>query len=161
MCRQRKPANPVIRITRLDVKKVCAFSATIISWFYHDFFPFFPWLYFAISRKNLLVQLSVIFVNILLCSYWIVSWHLLRSEIKKKACLQARFSLPHSSCQLELVAPPPRNPQTLTSKTARRLVYRFYLAIVATSLNYYLSTTQLQISTTADRMVGGNHKWGS
>ena len=120
-CRQREPANPVIRIRRLDVKRVCAYSATIISWFCHDFFPFFSWLYFAIFRKNLLVQLSVIFVKILLCSYWIVSWHLLRGEIKKIVGLRARFSPPHSSCQLELVAPPPKQPQTLTSKPARRI----------------------------------------
>ena len=45
------------------------------------------------------MQLSVIFVLIFLCSYWIVSWHLLRGEIKQKKIvgLRARFSPPHSS----------------------------------------------------------------
>ena len=81
--RQRKLANPLIRKGRLDVKRIFAYSATIISWirsFCHGFFPFWQRLYFAICRKNLLVQLSVIFVHILLCPYWIRPWHLLRGE---------------------------------------------------------------------------------
>ena len=127
-CGQREPAKPVIRIRRLDVKKICAYSAAIISWFCHGFFPFFPWLYFDILSKNLLVQLSVIFINILLCSYSIVSWQLLGGEIKQKKPCRLAFPRSILPCQLELVAPPSKQPQTLTSKPARRLVYRFYLA---------------------------------
>ena len=84
--RQREPSKPAIRIEQ--------FSNSILNvgnyrffWigrlglgFYCGFFPFFPWLYFAICRKNLLVQLSVTFVHILLCPYWIRPWHLLRGE---------------------------------------------------------------------------------
>ena len=85
--RKRELANPVIRIWWLNVEKIFAYSATIISWirsFCHGFFPFWQRLYFAICRKNLLVQLSVIFVHILLCPYWIRSWHLLKGEMKRK-----------------------------------------------------------------------------
>ena len=124
--RQRELANPVIRIWWLNVEKIFAYSATIISWirsFCRGFFPFWQRLYFAICRKNLLVQLSVIFVHILLCPYWTRSWHLLRSEIKgKKTGLQARFSPSLSSCRLALVAPPPKQFETRTSEPARRLV---------------------------------------
>ena len=55
-------------------------------------FSLLLWLYFYHSllilwkfSTNFLAQLSVIFVYILLCSYWIVSWHLLRGEIKKNS----------------------------------------------------------------------------
>ena len=96
--RQRKLANPEKRKGRLNVKKIFAYSATIISWirgFCHGFFTFLQILYFAIYRKDLLVQLSVISVHILLCPCWIRSWHLLRGEIKKKS-FPIPFFLPAS-----------------------------------------------------------------
>ena len=48
--------------------------------------------------------------------------------MKKKTLSACRlaFSPLHSSCQLALVAPPPNQPQTLTSKPVRRLVYRLF-----------------------------------
>ena len=55
------------------------------------------------------------------------TWNLLRDEFKKKknlAHLQARFSSSHSSRQLGLVAPPPKQLETRTSEPARRPVYR-------------------------------------
>ena len=86
--RQRKLANPAIRKGWLNDKKIFALirplSIAGFQVFVTDFFLFFPWLYFAICSKNLLVQLSVIFVDILLCPYWIRSWHLLRGEIKQE-----------------------------------------------------------------------------
>ena len=47
-----------------------AYLATIISWI-PGILTFLQRLYIAICRKNLLVQLSVIFAHILLCPYWI------------------------------------------------------------------------------------------
>ena len=95
--RQRELANPVIRIWWLKVEKIFVYSATIISWirsFCRGFFPFWQRLYFAICRKNLLVQLYVIFVHILLCPYWIRSWHLLRGEIKENWSAGSLFPIP-------------------------------------------------------------------
>ena len=124
--RQRKLANPVIRKGRLNVKyfhiRQLSLAGFVVS--VTVFFPLLQRLYFAICHKNLLVQLSVIFVHILLCPYWTRSWHLLRGEIKKKTGLQARFSQSLSSCQLALVAPPLKQLEARTSKPARRLVYR-------------------------------------
>ena len=85
--RQRKLANPLIRKGRLNVKKnICIFGNyhLLDSRFWSRFFPFLHRLYFAICRKNLLVQLSVIFVQVLLCPYWIRPWHLLRGENTNK-----------------------------------------------------------------------------
>ena len=137
--RQREPSKPAIRIEQ--------FSNSILNvgnyrffWigrlglgFYCGFFPFFPWLYFAICRKNLLVQLSVTFVHILLCPYWIVSWHLLMGEIKKKkAGLQARFSPSFSSFQLALVTPPTKQPETRTTVSLLADWFIVHLVIVVT-----------------------------
>ena len=112
--RQRKLANPEKRKGRLNVKKIFANSATIISWirgFCHGFCPFLQILCFAICRKDLLVQLSVISVHILLCPYWLRSWHLLRGEIKKKSwCAGSLFPIPFFL---------PASPGGSTAKTTR------------------------------------------
>ena len=130
--RQQKLANPLIRKGQ-TLKKLFAYSATIICWirgFCHVFLLFYKDYIFLSAAKILLVQLSVIFVHVLLCPYWIRPWHLLRGEKKtnkqtnKQTGLQARFSPSLSSCQQALVAPPPKQLETRTSEPARKLVYR-------------------------------------
>ena len=94
--RQRKLANPLIRKGQ-TLKKIFAYSATIICWirgFCHGFFLFYKDYIFLSAAKILLVQLSVIFVHILLCPYWRRSWHLLRSE-KETNKLVCRLAFPH------------------------------------------------------------------
>ena len=59
---------------RANVKKILAYSATIICWirgFCHGFFLFYKDYIFVSAAKILLGQLSVIFVHILLRQYWI------------------------------------------------------------------------------------------
>ena len=83
--RQRKLANPLIRKGQ-TLKKylhIPQLSFALFAVFVTVFFRFHR-LYFSICRKNLLVQLSVIFVHVLLCPYWIRPWHLLRGEKTNK-----------------------------------------------------------------------------
>ena len=47
----------------------------------------------------------------------------MKKKKKKEAGLQARFSPSHSSSQLVLVAPPPKQLETRPSEAAGRLVY--------------------------------------
>ena len=122
--RQRKLANPVIKKGQTLKKylNIRQLSKARFAVFVTVFFLFLQRLYFAICRKNPLVQFSVSFVHILLCPYWIGPWHLFRGE--KKTGLHVRFPPSLSSCLLALVAPPPKQLETPTSEPARRLVYR-------------------------------------
>ena len=86
--RQRELANPAIRKGRLNVKKkhlhIRPLSIAGFEVFVTAFSFFLQRFFFAIYGKNLLLQLSIIFVYILLCPYWIRPWHLLRVKLNKK-----------------------------------------------------------------------------
>ena len=80
--RQRKLANPLIRKGQ-TLKKylpIRQLSFALFAVFVTVFFRFYTDYIFLSAAKILLVQLSVIFVHILLCPYWIRPWHLLRGE---------------------------------------------------------------------------------
>ena len=80
--RQRKLANPLIRKGQ-TLKKylpIRQLSFAGFAVFVTVFFRFYTDYIFLSAAKILLVQLSVIFVHILLCPYWIRPWHLLRGE---------------------------------------------------------------------------------
>ena len=84
--RQRKLANPLIRKGQ-TLKKylpIRQLSFALFAVFVTVFFRFYTDYIFLSAAKILLVQLSVIFVHILLCPYWIRSWHLLKGEMKRK-----------------------------------------------------------------------------
>ena len=80
-------------------------------------------------------------------------------EIKKKlSSFSGSLFSSHSSCQLALVAPPPKQPQTSTSNPARRPVYRLsrdsrYLVIH--SRRFKLSTSGLHQAIVSSTNVGG------
>ena len=69
-------------------------------------------------------------LSLLFTSFFVpIRWYLkpLKGRIKKKkdfARLQARVSSSHSSRQLGVVVPPPKQLETRTIEPARRLVYR-------------------------------------
>ena len=73
---------------------------------------------FPLFFHDYILLYFVIFVNILLCSYWIASWHL---------CLQARFSPSHSSYQLDWWLHRQNNPklaQATSSQTSLSFLSR-------------------------------------
>ena len=144
-CRQREPAKPAITIERFsnsifNVKKIFAYSATIICWicrFCRRFFRLF-------HNYVLLCAAKTSSCNILsfLCTSLFIpirqylkplKGHIKKKKKKNLARLQARFSSSHSSRQLALVAPPPkqRYPKLaqLNLLTDQFIVY---LAIVVT-----------------------------
>ena len=85
-----------IRKGRLHIKRLLhirQLSLAGFAVFVTVFFPFLQRLYFAICRKNLLVQFSVIFVHILLCPFWITPWHRSRGE-KKNWSAGSLFPIP-------------------------------------------------------------------
>ena len=98
--RQRKLANPLIRKGQ-TLKKylpIRQLSFGLFAVFVTVFFRFYTDYIFLSAAKILLVQLSVIFVHILLCPYWIRPWHLLRGEKqtnKQTNKLVCRLAFPH------------------------------------------------------------------
>ena len=98
--RQRKLANPLIRKGQ-TLKKylhIRQLSFAGFAVFVTVFFRFYTDYIFLSAAKILLVQLSVIFVHILLCPYWIRPWHLLRGEKqtnKQTNKLVCRLAFPH------------------------------------------------------------------
>ena len=98
--RQRKLANPLIRKGQ-TLKKylpIRQLSFAGFAVFVTVFFRFYTDYIFLSAAKILHVQLSVIFVHILLCPYWIIPWHLLRGEKqtnKQTNKLVCRLAFPH------------------------------------------------------------------
>ena len=115
--RQRKLANPLIRKGRLDVKRIFAYLATIISWirsFCHGFFRFLQSHFCSHFALSLLDKTLTP----------VKGWKKTNKQTNKQTGLQARFSPSLSSCQQALVAPPPKQLETRTGESPHRLVYR-------------------------------------